>query len=132
MPHGPYSYPSSFPYYLQGFRPAEQPPIEDSAANDPTLYPFIGHWLSGLNEGWRGTDGHNFAQYAQYFSDNKIQRIFEIADSTLFSCDNILAIWPGMKIGTANLLLKYAHKDIEVIHNEEQSQLQEAKWVHYF
>lgn len=123
MPHGPYSYPGSFPYspyYLQGFRPTEQPPIEDLVVDDPTLFPFISDWLLGLNQGQRRTDGHDFAQYIQNFSDNKIRRIFEIADSTLFTRDNILVICPGMKIGTANLLLKYAREDVEVIRNEEQ------------
>jgi hypothetical protein len=136
MPHGPYTYPGSFPYYSQHFGPhTEQPPgptIEDTAVNDPTLFPFLSDWLPGLDHGPHGADGHNFAQYVQYFSDNKIQRIIEIADSTLFSRDDILAICPGMKIGTANLLLKYARKDVEAIQNEERLQLQEAKRVCYF
>jgi hypothetical protein len=37
-----------------------------------------------------------------------------------------------MKIGTANLLLKYAREDVEAIRNEEQSRLREAKRVRYF
>ena len=132
MPHGPYPYPGSHPYYSQHFGPAEQPPFDDSAVDDPTLFPFISDWLPGLDHGLRGTDGHNFAQYVQYFGDNKIQRIIEIADSTLFSRDDILAICPGMKIGTANLLLKYARKDVEAIRYEERLRLREAKRVRYF
>jgi hypothetical protein len=125
----------SFPYYPQGFGAPEQLPAksnEDPAVDGPTLFPFISDWLPGLDQGPRGADGHDFAQYVQYFSDNKIQRIFEIADPTLFSRDDILAICPGVKIGTANLLLKYAREDVETIRNEEQRRLREAKRVRYF
>jgi hypothetical protein len=130
--HGHYPYPGSFPYYVQGFRSGEQPPIDDPAVNDPALFPFISDWLLRLDQGSCGTDGHDFAQYIQYFSANKIQRIVEIVDPTLFSRNDILAICPGIKIGTANLLLKYAHEDVEAIHNEERLWLQKAKQVRYF
>lgn len=137
MPHGPYPYPGGFPYYPQGFGAPKQPPIkpndlEDPAVDDPNLFPFINNWLPDLDQGPHRANGHDFAQYVQFFSDNKIQHIFEIANPTLFSHDDILAICPGMKIRTANLLLKYAHEDMETICNEEQQQLQKAKQVHYF
>ncbi|KAH9991332.1 hypothetical protein BJV74DRAFT_884865 [Russula compacta] len=102
MPHGMYPYLGGFLYYPQGFGLAERPPVksmEDPAVNNPALSP---------------------SSYVQYFRDNRIQHIFKIANSTLFSCNDILAICPGMKVGTANLLLKYAHEDVEAIHNEEQ------------
>jgi len=73
MPHGPYPYPGSFPYYSQHIGPAKQLPIEDLAVNDLTLFPIISNWLPGLDHGPRGINGHNFAQYVQYFDDNKIQ-----------------------------------------------------------
>lgn len=132
IPHGPYLYPSSWKYYSQGFRPTEQPHINDPAIDDLTLFPFISDWLLGFDQEPCGTDSHNFAQYIQYFKDNKIQCIFEIANLTLFSCDDILAICPGMKIEIAYLLLKYVCEDEEAIHNNEWLQLWETKQACYF
>lgn len=132
-----YGYP---PPYYRGLHPdayAQPPGFEHVApdittAEDPTQFPFIKDWLLRLDEGQRGADGHGFSQYIQAFKANHIHCIFEIASLDLFSRDDLLVICPGMKIGTANLLLRYAREDTESIRNEEKRKQQNAKRMRYY
>ena len=82
---------------------------------DLTAFPTIHDWLNNLDASPHGADGHNFAQYASNFDDKGIKCVHEIADPDTFSCTDLLAVCPGMKLGTANLLLTYAQDDVKVI-----------------
>jgi hypothetical protein len=130
-----YPYPS-YPFFPPHGYPLVPPSVPlppeapaESASVDPTLFPFIRDWLKSLDNGPRGADGHVFSQYIQRFEENGIQRVFEIADPNLFSRADIIAICPGMKIGTANLVLMYAREDAEAIRSEEQKR---AKRIRYY
>ena len=136
--YGPGSgYPYPYPYFqppIHSYAPpidAQPGPADPASPNvdNPQLFPFIKDWLKNLDEGPQGANGHGFSQYIHCFDENHIQHIFEIADPKLFDCNNIIAICPGMKIGTANLLLMYACKDMEAIQNEEHWRV---KHFHYY
>jgi hypothetical protein len=77
---------------------------------NPEVYLLISVWLAALDNGPRGIDGHNFAQYTESFKANKIYRIHEIMS---FTRSDILLIHPGMDLGTANALLLYAQEDVK-------------------
>ena len=90
-------------------------PSPAPASKNPALFPMIQDRLQGLDAGPHGVDQHNFAQYAPNFRENGILRIHEIADANTFSCQDLLAICPGIKLGTANLILMYARDDVKAI-----------------
>jgi hypothetical protein len=84
-------------------------------SKNPGVFPTIRNWLQGLDASPRGADGHNFAQYAANFDEHGFLRIHEIADPNTFSRADLLTICPGMKLGTANILLMYARDDVKAI-----------------
>jgi hypothetical protein len=128
FPPYPFFHPHGYPL-APPLAPTPPEASAESANVDPKHFPLIRDWLKNLDNGPRGADGHVFSQYVHCFEENEIQRIFEIADPNLFSRNDILAICPGMKIGTANLLLMYAREDAETIRSEEQKR---AKHIRYY
>lgn len=97
-------------------------PIEE--LEDPTLFPRIGAWLQELDAGVRGSDGHNFSQYADSFEGNKFTRIFQLEE---LSDDKLVSLCPGMPVGTATLIIAYAKKDVGAIRKKETRRLREMK-----
>ena len=82
----------------------------------PTNYPLISDWLDELNSGSR-SDGHNFAQFGGFLHQNGYTRLYQLADE--FHRENgpkeLMELCPGMTLGLAKLLLKYAAKDCQKI-----------------
>jgi len=90
-PYGP-PYPYLYPLYhipqtnfsspssrnQRRFNIPSSDPIEE--LEDPTLFPRIGSWLQELDDGIRGSDNHNFAQYTAALDDNRFTRIFQLED----------------------------------------------------
>ena len=128
----PYPHPYHFPQTGYGspsshssrrrFDIPSSDPIEE--LEDPTLFPRIGTWLQELDNGVRGLDNHNFAQYAITLNDNKFMRIFQLEDLT---DDKLIALCPGMPAGTATLIIAYAKKDSQSIRRKETRRLREVK-----
>ena len=92
--------------------------------DDPTVYPRLTTWFEELDNGPRGSDGHNFAQYAASLEENGYKRLFQleklIKDDLLMVCDGLLP-------GTASLILDYARKDAERIRKRETKRLREIR-----
>jgi len=82
----------------------------------PTNYPLISNWLDELNSGSR-SNGHNFAQFGEFLHQNGYTRLYQLADE--FHRENgpkeLMELCPGMTLGLAKLLLKYAAKDCQKI-----------------
>ena len=131
VPPGMIPYPYALPFYppfparepVFGAQSPAPPDSPSPASKNPTIYPAIRDWLCELDEGPRGSDGHNFVQYAENFEKEQIIRISEIADSNMFTRTDLMSICPGMKLGTANVLLQYARDDVKTI--------QRAKGIRY-
>jgi hypothetical protein len=97
-------------------------PVEE--LDDPTLFPRIASWLTALDAGARGTDGHNFAQCSVALEQQMFTRIPQLEN---VSQDQFLQICPGVAVGTVSLLLSYAKKDTAKIRKAESRRLREVK-----
>ena len=119
-----YSAPPGRPFHNN--LPSSDPPEE---IEDVTLFPRVSDWLQQLDTGSRGTDGHNFAQFIQFFQELKYVCICDIADnltadSLITKCDNIAE-------GTAQKIVSYAKLDTRAIRRKEEKRARGSK-AHYY
>jgi hypothetical protein len=132
MPFPYYNYPPGLPtppFIMQAAAPPPQyaqvnqvqvNPPQAASTDDPTAFPVISEWLKALDDGPRGCDGHNFSQFIPNFEAQGIRRILEIADQTDFSRSDLMTICPGMSMGTAIILLKYARTDADLVRKDRR------------
>jgi hypothetical protein len=92
--------------------------------DDPTLFPRVASWLQELDEGPRGADQHNFAQYTDALEKNMLMRVFQLEDLTE---EKLLTVCASMVTGTAALVLQYARKDCGKIRKVEARRLRDAR-----
>jgi len=79
----------------------------------PTNYPLIIDWLKTLDSGSRA-DGQGFTQFGEGLRQNGYLRLYQLADE---GPKELVELCPGMTIGLAKLILKYAAKDCQDIKN---------------
>ncbi|KAF8181340.1 hypothetical protein K438DRAFT_1973409 [Mycena galopus ATCC 62051] len=132
MPPFGYHFPSSFPgqsWHIPG--PAFQTPQAPNAANryvdmpssppaeieDCRLFPRMGTWLQELDDGARGADEHNFAQYAPDF---QCQKYVHIVDLEELRIEDVTRLIPEIPHGTATKILTYAKADIGRLRKAER------------
>ncbi|KAF8130428.1 hypothetical protein K438DRAFT_1948362 [Mycena galopus ATCC 62051] len=127
MPPFGYPFPGSFPgqvwqpWLIPG--PAFQTPQAPNAANhyvdmpssppaeieDCQLFLCMGTWLQELDDGARGADEHNFAQYAPDFQRQKYVCIVDLEELKI---EDVMCLIPEIPHGTATKILTYAKADI--------------------
>jgi hypothetical protein len=129
-PYPPYAYPPPFhmpPSVLRSDRRYDldipsSDPIEE--LEDVKLFPRLVHWLQDLDDGPRGTDRHNFAQFGPDFEREKYFRICDLED---ISVATIMSMCSGIAQGTASKLLGHAKKDAEAIRKKEIKRIRQTK-----
>jgi hypothetical protein len=138
VPHNPYSIPpynphvfphpqypysaSTYPHY--GLYPSFPPPTALSGhvryslepEDTPTNYPLIADWLKKLDSGSR-SDGLDFAQFGEPLHQNGYTRLNQLADEYYREKGprELTELCPGMTLGLAKLVLKYAANDCQEI-----------------
>lgn len=119
MGYHPYETPGRSQY--SGDAPSSDPIKE---IEKPSLFPRVSSWLQELDNGPRGTDGHNFSQCLQVLDTNMFTRISQL-DSMANS--ELVGLCPGLPAGTAALLLQYARTDCLKIRKLEARRTRQAK-----
>ena len=71
-----------------------------------------------LDSGHCGVDNQNFSQYAAYFVANAFCRIDSIYEG--IPVEKLMEICPGMPLGIAYDIIKYARKVVEKIQRKEK------------
>ena len=126
-PPGPPVFPGYFPYaptpwvspmpsgsHPRNIMSSSPPGIQE---DDISVFPLLVDWLKGLDEGPRGVDNCNFAQYTQRFIEEEFLRVCDITD---LSAKEIIQICPGMMTGTALKIVKYAQQDTAAIKKQQK------------
>ena len=111
---GPYPHHPSFPLPTAlNNRQHHSPEPEEM----PTKYPLITDWLVKLDSGPR-SDGQNFARFGECLNQNGYMRLYQLAEESRQDngAKDLVELCPGMTLGLAKLLLKYAAKDCRDIH----------------
>ena len=112
-PYGYYPLPYVMPHwYAQPQTPAVPAPKPASHPSKPTDYPKISDWLEYCD---RHLDryGENFSSLSQKFDQEGYRRIHQLAGDRV-SVEK-LSTWLGIGKGTADLLIRYAEEDVELI-----------------
>ncbi|KAJ6610371.1 hypothetical protein B0H10DRAFT_2438028 [Mycena sp. CBHHK59/15] len=117
------------PYHTPA--PSSKPRYDEMPSSDPveevedaTLFPRIHKWLQELDEGVRGHDGHNFAQFADDFEREKYMRIVDLEGLKIKDLKDLI---PEIAQGTAAKMLGYAAKDIVSIRKRERKRARKEK-----
>jgi len=84
---------------------------------DISVFPLLVDWLKSLDDGPRGVDNRDFAQYAQKFTEDEFLRVCDITD---LSAKEMTQICPGMTMGTALKIADYARQDTTVIRKQQK------------
>ena len=80
---------------------------------DPSIFPLVDAWLQSLDEGMRGKDGHNFAQYSEALTEAMFTRVSDIADG--LNVSTLREVVGDMPFGTASAMIRYAEADTKSI-----------------
>lgn len=93
---------------------------------DVTLYPRIPEWLQGLDDGVRGKDGQNFAQFGAALVGAGYNRICDLQDEKLVTA-KMLRKDCGIISGVAVNILRWARRDVSNIKDAERRRLRDLK-----
>ena len=96
--------------------PSSDPPEELEARE---LYPTVADWLQELDQGHRGSDKQDFAQYADSLTLNGFLRVDSLLSG--ITADMLTKTCTGMSLGVAFDILKYAEKDVRRIQKRQKS-----------
>ncbi|KAJ7185760.1 hypothetical protein C8R46DRAFT_1025722 [Mycena filopes] len=109
-----YHTPTPHPTARYGDFPSSDP-VEE--AEDVTLFPRLEMYLSELDNGVRGQDGHDFSQFLPAFEQEKYVRIADLEGMTVTDLKDLI---PDIALGTASKLLGYVTLDVSVIRKREK------------
>lgn len=130
--YGPYGafplLPASYQAYPRHNEMPSSDPVE--SMEDVTLFPRLEEWLTDLDNGVQGHDGHNFALFAPDFLREKYIRISDLEGLTV---SDILEICNGMARGTAKKIIDNAARDCKAIRKKEKRRVREMESIahHY-
>jgi hypothetical protein len=77
---------------------------------DPTIFPRVQEWLQNLQQGPLGQDGHQLEMHAPALLGQGYIQISDLADE--MSVPELLSHCPGLREGTAKIILKQAKKEV--------------------
>ncbi|KAF8591184.1 hypothetical protein K439DRAFT_1611494 [Ramaria rubella] len=106
------------------------PSSEPEDAEDPSLFPHIDDWLQSLDDGPLGVDGLNVSQYATPLLAQGYICISQLVDTVTVT--DLLRHCPGLLEGTAQLILRHAHKAIEKVQRQQQKHTRHHKKRRYY
>ncbi|KAJ7028812.1 hypothetical protein C8F04DRAFT_1188249 [Mycena alexandri] len=126
FPYQPYQWP---PYHTPAPHPRARYdnipssyPIEE--AEDVTLFPRLKNYLQELDDGPRGQDGHEFAQFLPEFEREKYIHIVDLEGMTVKDVKDLV---PDMAQSTASKLLGYVTSNIKVIRKKDTKERKRAR-----
>ncbi|KAJ7724614.1 hypothetical protein B0H16DRAFT_1895377 [Mycena metata] len=128
FPYQPY--PGQWPLY---HTPAPHPKAryDDIPSSDPieepedvTLFPRLNNYLQELDNGPRGQDGHDFAQFWPDFEREKYIRIVDLEGMAVKDLKELV---PDIAHGTASKLIGYITNDIKAIRKREAKEKKRAR-----
>lgn len=96
--------------------------------DDISLYPRLPQWLQELDDGVRGRDGRNYAQYGAALEEAGYDRICDLEDEGLVTPESLGRDW-GMKSGVATKVLSWARHDVKKIKDSERRRLREIRFA---
>ncbi|KAJ7766320.1 hypothetical protein DFH07DRAFT_769865 [Mycena maculata] len=125
QPWSMYQTPAATPMSRGHYQDVLSSPPE--VVEDSRLFPRIGDWLQELNDGPRGVDEHNFAQFAADFDR---ERYVRVVDLERLKIDELKSLIPEIAHGTASKLLAYATADIGVIRKQARKRARKEAQSH--
>ncbi|KAE9403461.1 hypothetical protein BT96DRAFT_990323 [Gymnopus androsaceus JB14] len=131
-PYGAYTLPPASPFRSQGYSRCNEMPSSDpiEPTEDVTLFPRLEQWLTDLDNGMQGHDGHNFALFAPDFLREKYMRISDLDGLTM---SDVLEMCSGMARGTAKKIIDIATRECKDIRKKEKQRVREMETMprHY-
>jgi hypothetical protein len=82
------------------------------------LYPEMKGWLEYCDRNLvRGRDAENYTQFADALVSKRLLRLDDLDGLQI---GELQALCPGMELGTARRLLRFAHEDVETLRNGQR------------
>lgn len=130
LPASPFRYHGS---HSQAYSRHNEMPSSDPVEpmEDVTLFPRLEQWLTDLDNGIQGHDGHNFASFAPDFLREKYIRISDLDGLTVL---DVLEMCSGMAKGTAKKIIDIAARECKDIRKKEKQHIREMETMprHYY
>ncbi|KAJ7195456.1 hypothetical protein GGX14DRAFT_575515 [Mycena pura] len=125
QPWSMYQTPTATPMSKRRYEDVLSSPPE--VVEDDRLFPRIGVWLQELDDGPRGIDEHNFAQFGVDFDR---ERYVRVVDLERLKVDELKRLIPEIAHGTASKLLAYAAADIGAIRKQARKRSRKESQSH--